>query len=125
MHTRLTCKNRTLYVELVESKSINAISNGGAREKVGELYKRNYLILLYTYKFGNIPSRTKIQIAGRTNSRKYSENEKSYCLLRRLLIRTLQETRSVTTTKHFGFVHLYNTDFKLFWITEHLQFAAD
>jgi len=41
---------------------MNAISNGGAREKVGELYKRNYLILLYTYKFGNIPSRTKVQI---------------------------------------------------------------
>jgi len=34
--------------ELVESKSINAISNGGAREKVEELYKRNYYTLLYS-----------------------------------------------------------------------------
>jgi len=39
MNTRLTHENRLLYNELVESKPINAISNGGVREKVEELYK--------------------------------------------------------------------------------------
>jgi len=41
MNTRLT-ENQLLYNELIESKPINAISNGGMREKVEEFYKRNY-----------------------------------------------------------------------------------
>jgi len=66
MNTRLTRENRILYNELVESKSINE----EAREKVEELYKRNYYTLLYSYKFGDIPRNTKIQIVIRANSRK-------------------------------------------------------
>jgi len=53
------------------------MSNGGAREKVEELYKLSYSI--NSYKFGNIPTSTKIQIAVRTNSRKYWEREKLLC----------------------------------------------
>jgi len=49
----------------------NLSSYLGARKKIEELYKRNYYILLYSYKFGNIPRNTKIQIAVCTNSRKY------------------------------------------------------
>jgi len=45
MNTKLTRENRILY-KLVESKAINAISNGGVREKVDELYKRSYYILI-------------------------------------------------------------------------------
>jgi len=56
MNTRLTRKNRSLYNELVESKPINVISNGGARKEVEELYKRNYYTLLYSlqvWKYSN------------------------------------------------------------------------
>jgi len=63
---RFTRENRTLCNELIESKPINTISNG-AQEK-------NYIyevITLYSYKFGSIPTSTKIQMVVRTNSRKY------------------------------------------------------
>jgi len=64
MNTRLIRENRLVYNEL-ESKPI---SNGGMREKVKELYRRNYYTLLYFYKFENIPRNTKMQIAVRINS---------------------------------------------------------
>jgi len=75
MNTRFTRENRILCNELVESKPINAMSNGGAREKVKELYKPSYYVLLYSCKFGNIPETIKIQIAVRTLEN--IENEKS------------------------------------------------
>jgi len=84
------------YDQIIDGKPINTTSRE-AQENFKELHKRNNYIPLYSYKFEKFLRITKIQLVAHRHSEKrrivkikkpdtnQTENEKSYCILTRLL----------------------------------------